>query len=136
MTYTIEEKKAILSELIIMAHADQHIKKEELAFIHAIGKRLELDEEELSYMVEHPEELETTVPKNFVKRVVHFHRLMLMMHIDGHVDKAELELLYQTALRYGIRKSTVDTLLNTMERYPHGEIPPSELLSIHQRNHN
>ncbi|WOI23660.1 hypothetical protein [Nonlabens ulvanivorans] len=136
MTYTLEEKKAILSELIIMAHADQHIKKEEIAFIHAIGKRLELDEKELSHMLEHPEELETMIPKQFVKRVVHFHRLMLMMHIDGHVDAAELQLLYQTALRYGIRKSTVDTLLNTMEKYPHGEIPPSELMSIHQRNHN
>lgn len=136
MTYTLEEKKAILSELIIMAHADQHIKKEEIAFIHAIGKRLELDEEELSHMVEHPEELKITVPQQFVKRIVHFHRLMLMMHIDGHVDSAELQLLYQTALKYGIRKTTVDTLLHSMEKYPHGEIPPSELMSIHQRNHN
>ncbi|MEO9559395.1 MAG: hypothetical protein ABJG51_09625, partial [Nonlabens ulvanivorans] len=75
MTYTLEEKKAILSELIMMAHADQHIKKEEIAFIHAIGKRLELDEKELSHMLEHPEELETMIPKQFVKRVVHFHRL-------------------------------------------------------------
>jgi len=136
MTYTKQEKISILSELILMAHADKHIKKEELAFINTIGKRLELDESELAYMIEHPEELEIAVPKQFVKRVVHFHRLMLMMHIDGHVDKTELQLLHETALRYGIRKSTVDTLLTTMEKYPHGEIPPTELLAIHDRNNN
>lgn len=136
MTYTNQEKRAILSELILMAHADQQIKKEELAFLQAISKRLELSEEELSYMIDNPGELENEIPKQFVKRIVHFHRLMLMMHIDGHVDNAELQLLYETALRYGIRKSTVDTLLTTMEKYPHGEIPPAELMSIHQRNHN
>lgn len=136
MTYTKQEKKAILSELILMAHADNRIKKEELTFLEAIGKRLELDIDELHLMIERPEELKTEVPKQFVKRVVHFHRLMLMMHIDSHVDKAELQLLNDTALRYGIRKSTVDTLLRTMEKYPHGEIPPSELLEIHYRNNN
>lgn len=136
MTYTKQEKKAILSELILMAHADKHIKKEELTFLEAIGKRLELDLDELHLMIERPEELKIEVPKQFVKRVVHFHRLMLMMHIDGHVDSAELQLLYNTALRYGIRKSTVDTLLGTMKKYPHGEIPPSELLEIHDRNNN
>lgn len=136
MTYTDQEKKAILSELIIMAHADHHIKKEEIAFIQAIGKRLNLDNDELAHMVEHPEELKVELPKEYVKRIVHFHRLMLMMHIDGSVDIAELQLLYETALRYGIRKSTVDTLLRTMEHYPHGEIPPTELLGIHQRNSN
>lgn len=136
MTYTIQEKKAILSELILMAHADLKVKKEELAFIQAIGTRLSLNTTELTYMVNHPEELKVEVPQQFSKRVIHFHRLMLMMHIDGHVDQAELQLLYETALRYGIRKSTVDTLLSTMEKYPHGEIPPSELLEIHQRSNN
>ena len=136
MTYTQKEKKAILSELILMAHADNILKKEELAFIEAVGKRLNLDSDELAYMIKHPEKLDVHVPQDFVKRVVHFHRLMLMMHIDGHVDVTELQFLYETALRYGIRKSTVDTLLSTMEDYPHGEIPPTELLAIHQRNNN
>jgi len=136
MNYTKEEKIAIISELIIMAHADQMLKKEEVSFLTAISKRLEIDATEIKHMIEHPEELEITVPIQFSKRVIHFHRLMLMMHIDGHVDDSELQLLYTTALRYGIRKNTVDRLLLTMEKYPHGEIPPSELMEIHQSNSN
>lgn len=136
MVYTIEEKKHIISELILMAHADQHLKKEEIAFITSVGKRMELSNEDIEYMILHPEELTTTIPKDYTKRIVHFHRMMLMMHIDGHVDDQELQLLHDVALQYGFRKSTVDALLQSMIRYPHGEIPPSELMEIHLRSSN
>lgn len=136
MVYTVEEKKHIISELILMAHADQHLKKEEIAFIKSVGNRMGLVDEDIVYMMEHPEELTTVVPKDYTKRIVHFHRMMLMMHIDGHVDDQELQLLHDVALRYGFRRSTVDALLQSMVRYPHGEIPASELMEIHIRNSN
>jgi uncharacterized tellurite resistance protein B-like protein len=136
MIYTIEEKKHIISELILMAHADKHLKKEEIAFITSVGKRMQLSDEEITYMVDHPEELTTIVPKDYTKRIVHFHRMMLMMHIDGHVDDQELQLLNDVALQYGFRKTTVDALLQSMIKYPYGEIPPSELMKIHMRSVN
>ena len=136
MTYTVEEKKHIISELILMAHADKVLKNEEVSFIISVGKRMELEASEVIEMMKHPEELETVVPKKFAKRILHFHRMMLMMHIDGHVDELELQLLHSVALQYGFRKSTVDSLLATMLKYPHGEIPPSELMQIHAVNSN
>jgi hypothetical protein len=95
-----------------------------------------LSDEEIAYMVDHPEELTTVVPKEYTKRIVHFHRMMLMMHIDGHVDEQELQLLHDVALQYGFRKTTVDALLQSMITYPYGEIPPSELMQIHRRSSN
>lgn len=136
MTYTVEEKKHIISELILMAHADKVLKNEEVSFIISVGKRMELEASEVIEMIKHPEELETVVPKKFAKRILHIHRMMLMMHIDGHVDELELQLLHSVALQYGFRKSTVDSLLATMLKYPHGEIPPSELMQIHAVNSN
>ena len=136
MTYTLQEKTDILKELIAMAYADQHLKKEEIEFIKAIAKRIHVNEEQLREMMEHPDQDAVQPPKEFVKRIIHFHRLMLMMHIDGNVDDSELQLLYEIALRYGIRGITVTKLLNTMEKYPHGEIPPSELLEIHSETSN
>lgn len=136
MTYTIEERKHIISELILMALADKLLKKEEIAFITSVGKRMDLSDKEINYMLTHPEELTTIVPKDYSKRIVHFHRMMLMMHIDGHVDEQELQLLHDIALQYGFRKSTVDSLLQSMIKYPHGEIPASELMQIHLRSSN
>jgi uncharacterized tellurite resistance protein B-like protein len=136
MMYTAEEKKDIISELILMAHADNYLKNEEIAFITTVGKRMQLSDEEIAYMVDHPEELTTVVPKEYTKRIVHFHRMMLMMHIDGHVDEQELQLLHDVALQYGFRKTTVDALLQSMITYPYGELPLSELMQIHRRSSN
>jgi len=136
MAYSTQEKTDILKELIAMAYADDHLKKEEVEFIKAIATRIEVDEQQLSNMMNNPDHEPVQPPKKFVKRIIHFHRLMLMMHIDGNVDDKELQLLHEVALRYGIRGRTVDKLLKTMEQYPHGEIPPSELLDIHSETSN
>ena len=136
MTYTVQEKTDILMELISMAHADQHLKQEEVEFIKVVGKRLQVDEKQISEMLDQPSGETTKPPKEFIKRILHFHRIMLMMRIDGDVDEKELQLLHEIALRYGIRRLTVLSLLEVMEKYPHGDIPPTELLAIHTQSSN
>ncbi len=136
MAYTLQEKTDILRELIIMAYADDHLKKEEVEFIKAIAQRIDVDEEQLEHMINHPDSRPVKPPRQFSKRIIHFHRLMLMMHIDGSVDNSELQVLHEIALRYGIRGITVNKLLDTMSKYPHGEIPPTELLQIHSTTNN
>lgn len=136
MIYTDEEKLDILKELINMAQADGLLRKEEISFIRVLGSRLELENEIIEDILNSPEKCELKIPKSQTKRIVHFHRMMLMMHIDGIVTNEELQLLHEVALRYGIRKSTVQVLLDTMKQYPHGEIPPTELIGIHMRDNN
>lgn len=136
ITYTDKEKQDILNELINMAHADSKLKAAEIAFIKVLGGRLGVEDALVDYMIEHPEDAKPETPQVHTKRIVHFHRMMLMMHIDGEVSTEELQLLHEVGLRYGIRKSTITTLLETMKQYPHGEIPPTELIEIHMRDHN
>lgn len=136
MPYSTQEKTDILKELIAMAYADNELRKEEMEFIKAIALRIEVGEDQLINMIENPDVEPVKPPKQFVKRIIHFHRLMLMMHIDGSVDDKELQLLHEIALRYGIRGVTVNKLLHTMSHYPHGEIPPTELLQIHSQTSN
>jgi uncharacterized tellurite resistance protein B-like protein len=136
MTYSITEKTEILKELIAMAHADKHLKREEVEFIKAIGKRLQVDEDALMIMLEDPDLTPSKPPKKFTQRIIHFHRLILMMRIDGNVDESELQFLHEVALRYGIRRLTVLSLLEVMDTYPHGDVPPSELLAINTQSNN
>jgi uncharacterized tellurite resistance protein B-like protein len=136
MTYTVNEKKSLIADLILMALVDKELRTEEIAFIKSVGKRMDVGEKELVEMISKPEQLVVETPKDFTKRIIHFHRLMLMMHIDGNVDHKELQLLNEIALKYGFRKTIVDSLLATMAKYPHGEIPPSELLQIHTSSSN
>ncbi len=136
MSYTIQERTNILRELIAMAYADEHLKREEIEFIKAIASRMDVGMDQLQKMLENPTSKPVKPPQEFTKRIIHFHRLMLMMHIDGKVEDSELQLLHEIALSYGIRGVTVNKLLATMSRYPHGEIPAQELLSIHAATNN
>jgi len=136
MTYTDQEKHDILREIINMAHADGFLRTAEISFIKALAARLGLDDEHVNHMLEYPEDCKLSVPKTQSKRMVHFHRLMLTMHLDGQVSDAELQLLHEVGLRYGIRKATIITLLDTMKQYPHGEIPAADLIAIHVRDNN
>jgi hypothetical protein len=136
MIYSIDEKKSLIAELILMALVDKELKSEEMAFVKTVGKRMEVEDLEIMGMIKNAADLEVSTPKSMTKRIIHFHRLMLMMHIDGTVNVQELQLLNEIALRYGFRKTIVDRLLSTMTQYPHGEIPPSELLQIHSSTSN
>jgi uncharacterized tellurite resistance protein B-like protein len=136
MTYSQEQKEATLQELVRMAYADDRLQAEEVEFIKALGRRLEFTEQEVDDFINSPTDKEILPPKKFVERIVHFHRLMLMMHIDGSVDPAELQFLHEVALKYGMRRSTVLMLLEKMKEFKYGDIPPTELLAIHQQIHN
>ena len=136
MTYTTQEKIDLLSQLILMALADNKLSPEELEFLKKIAQRMDIEESELMSMIRYRNELTVSTPQSHTKRIIHFHKLLLMMHIDGKVDDIELQLLHEVALKYGFRKSVVDSLLNAMKNYPHGEIPPSELLTIHSSQNN
>lgn len=136
MSKSKEEKLAIFSELFLMALSDNFLRKEELTYLAAVGKRLELAEEDMQHVFMHPEKLEITVPKTFSSRMIHFHRLIMMMKIDGEVNLKELELLHNIALRYGFRQSTVEQLLQLMDKHPDGDIDVKDLLSIHQTGVN
>ncbi|ARN77726.1 hypothetical protein BST97_06790 [Nonlabens spongiae] len=136
MTYTTQEKIDLLSQLILMALADNKLSPEELEFLKKIAQRMDIEESELMSMIRYRDELTVSTPQSHTKRIIHFHKLLLMMHIDGKVNDGELQLLHEVALKYGFRKSVVDSLLNAMKNYPHGEIPPSELLTIHSSQNN
>lgn len=136
MSKSKEENLAIFSELFLMALSDNFLRKEELTYLAAVGKRLELAEEDMQHVLMHPEKLEITIPKTFSSRMIHFHRLIMMMKIDGEVNLKELELLYNIALRYGFRRSTVEQLLQLMDKHPDGDIDVKDLLSIHQTGVN
>lgn len=136
MSKSKEENLAIFSELFLMALSDNFLRKEELTYLAAVGKRLELAEEDMQHVLMHPEKLEITIPKTFSSRMIHFHRLIMMMKIDGEVNLKELELLHNIALRYGFRQSTVEQLLQLMDKHPDGDIDVKDLLSIHQTGVN
>jgi hypothetical protein len=86
MIYTIEEKKSLISELILMDYSDNNLMPAKIAFINSGGKRMDKNEFEINRVINHPGALEVKTPKNFTNRMIHLQGLMLTIDIGGNVD--------------------------------------------------
>ncbi|MGB3592306.1 MAG: hypothetical protein WBA16_11535 [Nonlabens sp.] len=135
-TYTITQKKSLLTDLIQMASIDYPLKKEESEFIYAVGKSMNIEPDEVGFLINNYQEIDKVVPKTTYKRILQFHRIMIIMFIDNHIHEKEVELLYRIALKYGYRVDIVHELLEAMEDHPYGEIPERQLMEIHSRARN
>ncbi len=135
-TYTVLQRKALLNDLVEMAYADSTIKMEESEFILAVGKRMKVPQEEILDLLSDPKTKGGSIPTTNFKRILHFHRIMIVMFIDDNIHNAELQLLHEIALKYGYSNEVVTELLDAMKRFPYGEIPAEELKEIHSRSYN
>lgn len=109
MSFTDQEKIAIVSLLIEMANADSHIAYEEMITFNLICQRLEIDHN--SFVVGHDLKCEHAleVLKNMSdEKKIQLAKLMVdIIDSDNNADDSEIALLNLACHRIGI-----DTLLN------------------------
>ncbi|GAA0872098.1 hypothetical protein GCM10009117_12450 [Gangjinia marincola] len=129
-----EEKLTVLSEMLQLAKADQRLDERELEFIRVVAKRLGISSQEVRELNEKPS---TGVPIKFeANRIVQFHRLVLLMNVDGIVSPEEKEHLYHLGLDMGLRKEAIDEVFEVMQNYEYGIVPSSVLINVFKRFYN
>lgn len=117
-----------MTALIAMAKADNHICEIEREFLLAIAMQMGISEIEFEILLENP--IPHQPPQTFLEKVVQFHRLVLVMNVNGRNTPEELNTLYKIALRMGISDETVGLILKEMTQYENKVIPPDRLISI------
>ncbi len=135
-SYNVIKRKELINDLVQMAYADTDLGLEEKEFILAVATRMRIPKKEVLELLKNRNTKGTSIPNTISKRIVHFHRIMLVMFIDGNINDKELQLLREIALRYGYSHEVVTELIEAMKRHPYGEIPANELMQIHQRGYN
>lgn len=127
-------KQALLSDLIVIAKADNKITAEEYDFIISIAARMEISDADVKILFENP--LPSKIPNTEVARITHFYKMMLVMHIDNEADESEIEVVRNFGLKMGIRQGVVDQMLYKMEMYDNTTIPIDEIKSIFNTYYN
>lgn len=129
-----QKQSALLSELIALAKADGKIDASELDFIHRIGKRMSLEKDQINHLFENPSDSVTLFTEG--ERISHFHKLLLVMYVDGEIHKDELSLLRNFGLKMGIRPAIIDRVLEKMNDYEDKIIPSENLMAIFKTYYN
>ncbi len=131
---TLQDQKSLLSDLILMAKADDKITQGEFDFIHRLAERMGISEKEVRDLYHNP--LPTKKSFTELERITHFHKMVLMMNVDGETHKKEVSFLRDFGLELGLRPEAVEQILVAMEEYKHKIIPSEKLLQIFNTYYN
>ncbi|RAJ13190.1 TerB family tellurite resistance protein [Olleya aquimaris] len=128
------EKLSLLSEMIAFAKSDDSLKTVEYNFLLAVAKQLDVSREDFDYLINHP--VSRVVLKSHSERIVQFHRMVLLMHVDQERSKEELAKLYNYGLRMGLNHESITKVLYLMEGFPDMMVPAEVLIDIFKVQYN
>ncbi|MEL6811077.1 MAG: TerB family tellurite resistance protein [Bacteroidota bacterium] len=129
-----DHNKALISDLIILAKADEKVTQEEYDFINRLAVRMQVSEAEVQELLEHP--LPSKPLFSELERITHFHKLVLLMNVDRETHEKEIVVLRNFGLKMGIRPGAIDQILVKMNQYEDKVIPAQELIQIFQSYYN
>lgn len=128
------EKLSLLSEMIAFAKNDDNIKTVEYNFLLAVAQQLNISREDFDYLINHP--VNRVILKSHSERIVQFHRMVLLMHIDRERTTEELAKLYNYGLRMGLYHESISRVLYLMEGFPDMMVPAEVLIDIFKVQYN
>jgi len=129
-----EEKKNLLLEMIAFATVDGHLHKKEYDFLFLIAKALGFDKVDFNDLF-HQEAPKQIVQSEF-KRIQHFYKLALIMHVDGVLHDKEISTIHQISIAMGLNPNATKRVLEKMKMTPNVVIEPNVLIQIFKEQHN
>ncbi len=130
----MKEKLSLISELIELAKVDNVVTDDEVAFIKTIGNSIGLDDTTLLDLFKNPVKFDPETSE--INRIIQFHRLVLLMNVDGEAEFREILHMRQLGVKMGLNPRATNEVLDRMTDYENNVIPPNDLIAIFQKHHN
>ncbi len=131
---THKEKLSILSDMIAFAKIDKVVGEPEYNFLLGVAAHLGVDRDTFESLFEM--EVERIIPKTEADRIIHFHRLVLLMNVDQKQLEVEVSRLHNIGLGLGLPPSAIEQVLSLMHQYPDKIVPPDVLINIFKAHYN
>ena len=114
--------------LVKVAKADGDVSYEELDFIYRIAARLKISKEARDKVLS--DQYSFNPPKEEGKRIVIFHKLLLLAYSDNKIDKKEIQVCHNLGLKLGLNTTVVSEILKILEKDPEAAIDPKRILKM------
>jgi uncharacterized tellurite resistance protein B-like protein len=126
--------EALLSDLIVLAKADNIVTESEYDLIFKLATAMDISKEVVDSLFETP--VPSVVQESELQRITHFYKLMLVMNVDQEAHNKELVVIRNFGVKMGIRPGVIDQMLFKMEQYENKIIPSDEIMKIFQTYYN
>ncbi len=128
---TLEEKLALMRQLVKMSKSDQKLQTAERNFLYELALSINLPIEALEDIMDGKNTyLPEKIPTNIEDRIIQIYRLVLMMKIDNEISPEEVNTLKSIALELGLHPESVMLLLDRLLESPTGTLEFEELQAI------
>jgi uncharacterized tellurite resistance protein B-like protein len=115
------QDKGHFKNLVLIANADGIVTEEEHALLNRIGRKIGLNEEQISDIKANPSQFSIIPPVSKVERLDQMVQLIKMMQADGSIDQHEYSLLELLALRLGFKSIDEVDVKKALELLSKGE---------------
>jgi len=129
-----DDKKALISDFIILAKADDKITEAEYDFMIRLAERMSVTKDVVDELIENPHPSKPIFSE--LERITHFHKLVLLMNVDRETHEKEVIVLRNFGLKMGIRPGTIDLILVEMNLHEDKIIPSQRLIEIFKSSYN
>jgi hypothetical protein len=129
-----ENNLALVSDLIVLARADDKVTLTEYDFIMRLAFRMDLEKNDVDQLFKNP--LPTKNKFSELERITHFHKLVLLMNVDRETHDKEIIAIKNFGLKMGIREGLINQVLVEMEKHEDKVIPSEELIKIFKTFYN
>ena len=129
-----DNKKAMISDFIVIAKADDVITQPEYDFMYRLAERMDVTKEEVNALIDNPHPSQPIFTE--LERITHFHKLVLLMNVDRETHDKEVVVLRNFGLKMGIHPSVIDVILVEMNQHEDKIIPSHRLIEIFKSFYN
>lgn len=129
-----DDKKALISDFIFLAKADDKITEPEYNFMIRLAERMDVTKDVVDTLIDHPHPSKPIFSE--LERITHFHKLVLLMNVDRETHEKEVIVLRNFGLKMGIRPDTIDLILVEMNQHEDKIIPSQRLIEIFKSSYN
>ncbi|MFT4697253.1 MAG: putative tellurite resistance protein B-like protein [Flavobacteriaceae bacterium] len=129
-----EDNLALVSDLILLARADDKVTLSEYDFIMRLAFRMDLEKSDVDQLFENP--LPSKNSFSEIERITHFYKMVLLMNVDRETHEKEILAIRNFGLNMGIREGVINQVLIQMEKYDDKVIPSKELIKIFKTFYN
>ncbi|EDM43174.1 hypothetical protein SCB49_11884 [unidentified eubacterium SCB49] len=126
--------EALLSDLIMLAKADNKITESEYDLIVKLASTMQISKDEVDLLFANP--IPSKVQGSELQRITHFYKLMLLMNVDHETHDKEVAMIRNFGVKMGIRPDVIDQMLIKMEQYEDKIIPSEEIMKIFTTYYN
>lgn len=101
-------KKGLFNNLVMLARVDGKVDESELKLLSRIAKKLSLTPEQVTEILENPDDYPMIPPVSRLERCERFIQFIEMTNVDGHIDPIEERLINKYGIALGFTQKEVD----------------------------